>query len=465
MTTPLWQLSATELDRAYAAKRLSPVDVLEACLRRCAEINPQLNAIVLIDEAGARRAAQASEQRMQAGTRLGPLDGVPYTVKDNLYVGGLRATWGSRLYEDFIAPLDDLPVARLRAGGAVMLGKTNTPEFALASYTDNLLFGPSRNPWDLSRTPGGSSGGAVASVAAGVTPFAIGTDAGGSTRVPSSYCGIYGLRPSTGAIARVHGFLATAHDFQAIGIMARALEDIELVFNSTAGPDPRDVNSLRYPHARNALFADQVRIRLCSRIGDEPVDPRARAAAHAAAEQFAAVGCRVEEGPAPFELGVLRELWGTISSVGAARIVALHQGWESKVSANILGIAKTGMSKTAVDYVAALDRLAEFRRAVVRAWQGFDVLLTPTSAALPWPIGEPYPQAIDGKPANPRSAAIFSTWVNAAGLPGLNIPVAWSDRGLPIGAQLVGTYGADEAILTLAKRFAQAAAPLARPNI
>ena len=465
MDTPLWKLSVAELDRAYNEGGVSPLEVLNACLERNAQVDPRLNALVLVDEAGARSAAQAAEARMRARQRLSPLDGVPYSVKDNLFVGGLRATWGSRLYAQFVAPVDDLPVARMRAAGAVMLGKTNTPELALASCTDNLLFGPTRNPWNTALTPGGSSGGAVASVAAGITPLAIGTDAGGSTRVPSSYTGLYGLRPSTGAIARLHGFPATAHDFQAIGLMARSPQDVQTAFACVAGPDPRDPASLRYAHARNAMFADSVRIRLCDRIGDEPVDREARAAVRRAAEQFASIGCQVQEGPAPYDLDVLRELWGVISSVGAARIVAPHGDWQNRVGANILGIAKAGMEKSAVEYVTALDRLAEFRREVVRRWQGFDVLLTPTSAALPWPVGEPYPQTIDGRPANPRSASIFSTWVNAAGLPGLNVPVARSSEDLPIGVQLVGTFGADEAILNLACRYAARTEPIGWPPI
>jgi aspartyl-tRNA(Asn)/glutamyl-tRNA(Gln) amidotransferase subunit A len=465
MSTPLWQLSAKDLDVAYREASVSPVAVMRACLERCAAVNPKLNALVLIDEDGALAAAHASESRMRDRKRLGPLDGIPYTVKDNLFVGAMRATWGSRLYEDFVASSDDLPVARMRAAGAIMLGKTNTPELALASYTDNLLFGASRNPWNTALTPGGSSGGAVASVAAGITPIAIGTDAGGSTRVPASYTGLYGLRPSTGAIARLHGFPATAHDFQAIGLMARTPQDVHMVFSCVAGPDTRDAQSLRYPHARNALFADQVRIRLCTGIGDEPVDPQVRAATRRAADQFAALGCRVEEGAAPFDLEVLRELWAIISSVGAARIVARHKDWESRVSANILGIAKTGMAKSAVEYVSALDRLAEFRRDVVNRWQGFDVLLTPTSATLPWPADEPYAPTIDGRPANPRAAAIFSTWVNAAGLPGLNVPVAISAEGLPIGVQLAGTFGADEALLNLATRYAAQTKSIGWPPI
>lgn len=463
--TTLWRLSATELDAAYRTGSVSPVEVLRACLDRCAAVNPKINALVLVDEAGATAAARASESRMREGRRLGPLDGVPFTVKDNLHVAGLRATWGSKLFETFVPEHDDLSIARLRAAGAVMVGKTNTPELALASFTDNLLFGPSRNPWNTDLIPGGSSGGAVAGVAAGITPLAVGTDAGGSTRLPSSYTGLFGLRPSTGAVARLHGFPALAHDFQAIGLMTRTIDDLQALFRCVVGPDPRDPASLRYTHAKNALFAPQVRIRLCDRVGSEPVDPEARAACRRAAEHFAALGCRVEEGPAPYDLEVLRDLWGTIPTVGAARVVSRHPDWEKRVTPNILALASAGLAKSGVDYLSAIDRVGTFRADVEQRWAGFDVVLTPTSAALPWAIGEPYPKAIDGRPTNPRSASLFATWVNATGYPGLNLPVMLSRDRLPIGAQLVGPFGSDEALLALAARYAAHAPGLGTPDL
>ena len=199
--TQLWEHSATELSQLMDRKRISPVEVLEGVISRCESLNPRLNAIVALDLEGARTAARASEARMQSRARLGALDGLPVTVKDNIFVRGMPATWGSLLYRDFTPEDDDLAVERLRAEGAVIVGKTNTPEFALASFTDNRVFGPTRNPWNPDLTPGGSSGGAVAAIATGMVPLAIGTDAGGSIRLPASHTGLVGFRPSTGRVA------------------------------------------------------------------------------------------------------------------------------------------------------------------------------------------------------------------------------------------------------------------------
>lgn len=236
----LWRLSAVEIGRLLARRVVSPLEVLTEILDRREKLDPILNAVVTLDREGATAAAAASEERYRTRASLGPLDGIPITIKDNLYVGGMRATWGSRLYSDFTAPADDIAVARLRAAGAVIIGKTNTPEFAISGHTDNPLFGVTRNPWDPSLTPGGSSGGAVAGVAAGLFPLALATDAGGSIRRPASYAGVVGLRPSTGAVARAFGFPPLALDFQAVGPIARTVSDLALMFEVIAGPDSRD---------------------------------------------------------------------------------------------------------------------------------------------------------------------------------------------------------------------------------
>src|SRR3984893_6288196 len=184
-----WTLTAADLALAFATGEVTPEDALESVLGRIEAVNPELNAVVTIDLAGARAAAAAAGARGRDGRALGPLDGIPLSVKDNLFVGGLRATWGSALFADFIAPQDDLPVARLRAAGAVIVGKTNTPELSLSGYTDNLVFGSTGNPWAPALSPGGSSGGAVAAVASGMAPLALATDAGGSIRRPAGRAG------------------------------------------------------------------------------------------------------------------------------------------------------------------------------------------------------------------------------------------------------------------------------------
>src|ERR1700738_2992539 len=198
-----WALTAADLTAAYARGAATPEPALESVLGRIEAVNPDLNAVVTIDLAGARAAAGA---RWRAGQALGPLDGIPLTVKDNLFVGGLRATWGSALFVDFIAPQDDLPVARLRAAGAVIVGKTNTPELSLSGYTDNLIFGSTGNPWAPALSPGGSSGGPVAAVASGMAPLALATDAGGSIRRPAGHTGVAGLKPGLGQVPRRFGF-------------------------------------------------------------------------------------------------------------------------------------------------------------------------------------------------------------------------------------------------------------------
>jgi aspartyl-tRNA(Asn)/glutamyl-tRNA(Gln) amidotransferase subunit A len=222
----LWRQSAANLASGYAKREFSPVEVLQSVLGRLDQINPKLNAVVTLDHEGTRFTAEASEKRWLAGAPIGTLDGVPLTVKDNILVGSLRATWGSKLYANYVPAKDELPIARLHEAGAIILGKTNCPEFTLQGYTDNLLFGPTRNPWNLELTPGGSSGGAVAAVSAGIGSIAIGTDGGGSIRRPASHTGLVGLKPSRGRVPRCDGFPAILLHLESLGPMTRKVADL-----------------------------------------------------------------------------------------------------------------------------------------------------------------------------------------------------------------------------------------------
>src|SRR5258707_14004513 len=217
MAKELWQRSAVELGEAYRKDECTPVDVLDAVLRRIERVNPVINAFVTLDLSGARRSAEASAKRWQTRRAFGPLDGVPISVKDNIPVQGLRSTWGSRLYENFVPDVDELPIARLRSRGAIVLGKTNCPEFTLQGYTDNLLFGPTRNPWDPALTPGGSSGGAVAAVAAGLGPIAVATDGGGINCRPSFHTGLGWLKTLPGRVPPGGWVSSLLLDFQIMG--------------------------------------------------------------------------------------------------------------------------------------------------------------------------------------------------------------------------------------------------------
>jgi aspartyl-tRNA(Asn)/glutamyl-tRNA(Gln) amidotransferase subunit A len=460
VTKEIWQLSAVEACALMESRKVSPVELLEAALQRYERLNPVLNAIVALDTDGARSAARDSEQRMMQGKRASPLDGVPITIKDNIHVQGFRATWGSLLYSDFLPPRDDLAVARLRAAGVVIVGKTNTPEFALSGFTDNRVFGPTRNPWNMELTPGGSSGGAVAGLAACMAPLALGTDAGGSIRRPAGYTNTVGFRPSTGRIARAYGFPGLAGDFQVIAPAARTVADVELLYRCMAGADPLDPASLACA-AMNEVVGERarrLRIRFVTKVGDAPIDQEIIAAIKSSAAVLGSLGHKVEEGIAPYDLETIDGIWGALSTAGLARVLAKHADWREKVHPSSIAAGERGASVTGVQYIEALDAVSALRRKITQAFSGFDVLLTPTSAAHPWPIGTPYPKEIDGRPAGPRSSAIFTTFVNAAALPAINVPATPSSTGLPIGLQMVARYGHDETLLALAREF-EAAQP------
>ena len=448
-------LGAMAMSQALGRREVTPAALLADALERIERANAALGAFVHVDAAGAATAAAEAGARQAAGARRGPLDGVPVAVKDNLWVAGMPAHWGSRMWADFVPPCDDIPVERLRAAGAVILGKTNTPEFALSGRTDSPLHGPARNPWDVSLTPGGSSGGSVAAVAAGMVPVALTTDAGGSTRLPASYTGLYGLRPSNGRIARRYGFPPMGIDFQAVGAVARSLEDLEMAYRLLAGPDPRDPFSSRLP-APSA--ARRPRIGWFARLAGEPVHPEVEAAVQECAAVLQAAGYAIVPRVAPYDVALVRKVWGALSSAGAARAAEIHPDrWRGEASAAIAATAVRGLALSAVDYVRALDGLADIRTGVADAWGDVDVFLCPSAASPAWPIGDEFPAEIGGAPGHAGAQGAFATWVNAIGHPGLNIPARPHANGLPLGVQLVGRFGGEEDLFELARSLGSGA--------
>jgi aspartyl-tRNA(Asn)/glutamyl-tRNA(Gln) amidotransferase subunit A len=440
----VWALTAAELAAAYATNAVTPEDALQSVLSRIAAVNGELNAIVTIDLAGARAGAAAATARWRAGQPLGPLDGIPLTVKDNLFVGGLRATWGSALFADFVAPQDDLPVARLRAAGAVIVGKTNTPELSLSGYTDNLVFGSTGNPWAPALSPGGSSGGPVAAVASGMAPLALATDAGGSIRRPAGHTGVAGLKPGLGRVPRRFGFPPLAHDLQVIGPIARCVADLRTMFAIIA------------PIHQPAPPRRALRIGSFAAIGDAPVEPAVTAAHLAACDILRAGGHEVTPIAPPWDADAVNTLFGLLTAAGVARVMASVPDWESRVTTSIAELARKGMTLSATDYVQALDRLAAFRAAMLDAIAGWDVIATPSSPALPWPRTTPYPSPIAGQIATPRTAATFSTAINLAGLPAIVVPAPVPSSSLPVGLQLIGAPDTEELLLDLAEQFERA---------
>jgi aspartyl-tRNA(Asn)/glutamyl-tRNA(Gln) amidotransferase subunit A len=452
-----WRLGVAGLSDLLARRAVSPVELLELFLARIERINPAINAIVAID-GEARAAAAESERRWAAGEPRSALEGIPLTVKDNIPVRGLPTTWGSRMFRDVVPTRDELPVARLRAAGAVILGKTNCPEFTLEGYTDNPLFGVTRNPWDIELTPGGSSGGAVASVAAGLVPAAIGTDGGGSIRRPASHTGLVGLKPSTGLVARDHGLPQVLLDFEAVGPMARRVADVHLLLEVMAGPDRRDRKSLCAAPA--APPPDPVRLLYVPTFGDNPLDPEIAESCATAARVFGEAGCAGEEGPPPFDMAPVAEIWPIFAEVAVAFLLDQNPARRDQVAEKFIAMAERGEAIPAHRYLGAIETVDRFRRTVSDGFLEIDVIMTPSAAALPWPAAEPFPPEINGQPVGPRGHAVYTAWVNACGHPGINLPAAPSAGGLPIGFQLIGDFGADALLLDLAARF-EAAHPWA----
>ena len=457
MTDPAL-LSATGLARLFARGALSPVEALEAVLARTRRLNPVLNAIVTLDEAGARAAARASEARWLAGTPLSPLDGVPCTVKDNITVAGLRCVWGSPIFRDFIPERDELPVARLRSGGLVLLGKTNVPEFTLQGYTDNSVFGPTRNPWDTRLTPGGSSGGAVAAVAAGLGPLALGTDGGGSIRRPASHAGLVGLKPSIGRVPRCDGLPAILLDLEQIGPIARTTADLTALLSLLVAPDARDPSCRAMPPFLVPAAPPRQRIAYMPRFGAHPVDPEIAASTAAAAARLASLGHLVEEGEAPFTTEELAAIFGPVGQAGLAWLLAAKGGEPAAPMLREMAAAGRALPGTAL--FGAMDAIAAFRRRMAGFFGAWDLILTPAAAALPWPAEQVAPPTIDGQPVGPRGHAVFTNFANIAGLPGIALPAAPAAGGLPTGFQLVGPSGADGLLCALAAEW-EAAEPWA----
>jgi aspartyl-tRNA(Asn)/glutamyl-tRNA(Gln) amidotransferase subunit A len=441
---PLWSLSARELAQAYAGG-LSAEDAMAVTLARIDAINPKLNAIVTLDAPGAMASAEASARRWKAGRPLGPLDGVPVTIKDNILAAGLRATWGSRLYRDFVPEMDETPVRRLREAGAAILGKTNVPEFTLHGFTDNEMFGVTGNPWNVTLTPGGSSGGAVAAVASGMGALALGTDGGGSIRRPASHTGLVGFKPSRDAVPRDHGFPAILHNFEVAGPIARCVDDVISAMEVIAGAN--------WSGRANESMIERRRVAYAPTFGGAPVDPFIRDAVARTIAGMQSLGLDIQM-LSPFDLAdPLSEVWPIISQTGVAWLLANKSDWHGKVSPGIAEMAAAGDRLTARDYLNALDTITAMQRTFDALFERYDFLVTPTTAAMPWPAKQSYPPDIDGKPVGSRGHAVFTPFANALGLPAISLPCRIEDDGLPVGVQIVAARHRDHALLSFAREL------------
>lgn len=464
---PLWQYSATELHQAFLAGGATPAQALHSCLERIAAVQPAINAFVAMRTEQALQEAQASTARYQQGKPLSVLDGVPVSIKDNLLTSDMPTTWGTPGMAQYQPPQEELAVSRLRAAGAIIVGKTNVPEFTLEGYTDNPLFGPSRNPWDVALTPGGSSGGAAASVAAGCTPVALGTDGGGSIRRPAAHCGIVGLKPTIGTVARTEGLPSLLLDFEVVGLLGRTVDDVQALLSVLEGPvaaDPasQDIPIWRHPtlstHRSNAPV---IRLLYVPTLDAAPVDPEI---ARACTQALSVLPYPATQGALPLDLQDITAAWPKVAQIGLANLFAQRPDWAAKASPKYRHMAEQGVALPATFLWQLQELVVQLRRDCATLFTEWDVIAIPCTAAQPWPAQKAYPEVIAGQTVGPRGHAVMTGWVNAAGLPAISVPVQADTQGLPIGLQLVARPGNEALLLQLAHHL-QARYPTARPPL
>lgn len=459
--TDICFLPATEIAAMIRAKEISAVEVTRAVLDRIAKLNPELNAYCTLAEDESFKSAKRADDALARGDEPGPLHGVPVSVKDLIPTKGIRTTSGSRIFENVVPDFDGPLVERLKEAGAIILGKTNTPEFGHLGVTHNQVFGITHNPWSLDHSPGGSSGGAGAAVAAGLGPLAVGSDGGGSIRIPASFSGIYGLKPHLGRIPMYPVQLGL--DFLShAGPMTRTVQDAGLMLDVMAGPDDRDISTLPPPPSsfRDAALdmdVEGLRVAWSPTLGYAVVDREVAAATADAARVFEAMGCRVEEIEHVFDEPF--EAWLTLFCSGFASGRRDDLGRVRDLMEPLyLEFVEIGLAKSAVDFaLAGYER----RRLVQRMGElmtDFDILLTPTVAVAPLPIGVDNPDKIDGKEIRLFGWIPFTYPFNMTGQPAASVPCGYTADGRPIGLQIVGRRFDEHTVLRASAAF-EAAAP------
>ena len=464
-------LSALEMAEAVRTGQIRPTELVEAHLERIARLNPKLNAFVHLDATGARRQAKSAEEAIAAGDRLGTLHGVPITIKSSIDVAGWPCPCGSRLRRDYVAGSDAPLVARLRKAGAILLGNTNTPEFLMAYETDNVITGRTNSPWDVERTPGGSSGGEAAAIAARCSAGGVGSDGGGSIRIPAHFSGICGLKPTPGRIPATGHFPASAGPFVYLGVvgpMARTVADVRILFEAMAGPDFGDPMSSPVPVRRpSEAEIRNLRIGYFEDDGRIPVTPETRAAVRKAATGLENSGFTVER-YLPDELEPIRRIWWNLfGRAGQIVMGPLYAGRETELSPilkEFIGIVRSEPEFTLGEFMNTLLERDALRGRFLRAMQRFPVLLCPACAVPAFRHSE-REWKIEGKTVSYLDAMSYSQWFNALGLPAAVAPVGRSPEGLPIGVQIVGQPFEEEVILAIAEKIEAACGDLREPPI
>ena len=452
-------LSAIEVACLIRQKKLSAREALAAHLEQIERVNPKVNAIVTLAAEWAADAAARADEMQARGETLGPLHGLPVAHKDLLETRGIRTTYGSPLYRDYIPAEDDIVVERMGRAGAITIGKTNTPEFGAGSQTFNKIFGATRNPYDLSKTCGGSSGGSAVALTCGFAPIATGTDVGGSLRNPAAFCNVVGFRPSAGRVPNPKAAFAWS-TLNTSGCMARSVADLALALSVIAGPDARAPLSINEPGDVFASPLDRdfkgVRVAWFQDLGGAPFDPSIRTVIDAQRKTFESLGCIVDEAepdftPAEISFRILRAL------ASANKYGALLRGHGDAFKDTLKEEIEYGLQLTGVDVARAEAANGQLWRTFQSFLETYEYFILPTTQAPPFDIGTPYPTEIAGVKFASYIDWMKSCWyISATGNPAASVPAGFTGEGLPVGIQIVGRAQQDFSVLQLGHAYEQA---------
>jgi Asp-tRNA(Asn)/Glu-tRNA(Gln) amidotransferase A subunit family amidase len=455
--------SATELADAIRARTLSPVEVVDAVVARIDAANPHLNAYCTVTADSARRDARRAADAVARGEEIGPLHGIPYSLKDLTDTAGVRTTMGSRLFADRVPAADSVLAERLAAAGGILVGKTNTPDHGCKGVTDNGLFGTTVNPWDAGRTPGGSSGGAAAAVAAGMAPLAEGSDFAGSIRIPASFCGVVGLKPSTGRIP-LYPNPAAWHPVSFVsGPLTRTVADAALMLQVMAGPDSRDPISLPDPGVDyTAATAESAtphgaRIAWTPDLGIAPVDDEIVRICEQALREVAGVFGFAVDSRSP-ALPDCVDAYGLLNDTLRSGLMAPYfDTRRSDIDPLLVRKVQQARGRTAEDVgVAQMTQTAVYHE-IRQLLETYDYIVLPTTPTAAFDLSQQYQSQIAGRPIGSPYQTLPLTFVfNLTGHPAISIPAGWTAAGLPVGIQIVGRWRDDFSVLALAAAFERA---------
>jgi len=451
--------SAVEMARLIRAGKLSAREALAAHLKHIERVNPKVNAIVtLVPELALEAAARADEMQARK-EKLGPLHGLPVAHKDLIETRGIRTTYGSPLLKDYVPAEDDLLVDRMRRAGAITIGKTNTPEFGAGSQTFNTVFGATRNPYDLTKTCGGSSGGAAVALACGMVPVASGSDAGGSLRNPAAYCNVVGFRPSVGRVPNPKAAFGWS-TLSTSGCLGRSVADLALGLSAIAGPDPLAPLAIEEPGERFARPLGRsfkgVRLAWFKDLGGQPFDPRVRAVVDGQRKTFESLGCIVEQAepdfaPAEIAFRIIRA-WNSATLYGER----LHTHPEA-FKDTLKGEIEEGLRLSGADLARAETAHGQMWRGFQTFLEKYEYFVLPTTQCPPFDVNTPYPTEIAGvKFANYIDWMKACWYISVPANPTASVPAGFTTEGLPVGIQIVGRHHADFAVLQMAHAFEQA---------